>query len=543
MIVILFGVLIFVFIFLFGPQAQGLTADAPTTDPSGWAARVNGEVITQREVTMSTRRQGVYRNESSSPKLNRDSLLQLVDLKLIEQRGRAAGITASEEELDAFLVSKQNGDWPYLYSQKGRFDSGRYKSLVQRLGVSPEVYRDAKRSELIVQRYIALLSSQVKVSEAEVRQIFDRSKRTWTLEYIAVDPSTFEVTDASAEEGAAFAKKNPDAVKAYYDANNAVYNRSKEVKIRRVLVKPSDDKEGKAAARKKLEGFLALAKAEGADFASIATTHSEGHFKSRGGDMGWRAASNSSKTAFAVYSGLKKGEVSTIQDTIHGLWFVQAADVRPAVAKTLENVTGEIGIKLAKSDRQKAAAMVEAKAMLAKAKGVKALADALPPVPVAPPVVEGEAAVPAPVAKYSVDTTSPIRESRQSVNRIPGMGESAELAGLLSTLTEKAPLVGKVLEIDGKLYITRLKDHTEPTDEEFAKSKEDLTGRVQSVRMQKLFGGWQQMLFNVARLHSQGSLFGTSALFASLADGAKTELNEAVYPKDASKTKGAKASR
>ena len=103
LIFILFGILIFVFIFFFGPQSQGFQADGrEAPDPSGWAARVNDEVITQREVDLSVRRQAFFLGADDNKglsKLKRDSVFQLVDQKLIEQRARAAGITASEESL------------------------------------------------------------------------------------------------------------------------------------------------------------------------------------------------------------------------------------------------------------------------------------------------------------------------------------------------------------------------------------------------------------------------------------------------------------
>lgn len=518
MIFILFGILIFVFIFFFGPQSQGVQGGREIVDPSGWAARINGEVVTQREVTLGVRRQMMFYRRDNGPALKRDVLGQLVDLRLIEQRARKAGITASDEEVDAFIVSRRNSDAPLFYTAEGRFDAENFDSQLTQLGANSEQYREAKRIELIVQRYIAMLSSQVKVTEVEAREQFDRSKRTWTLEYIAVDPSTVEATDATAEEGAAFAKANPEKIKAFYDSRLKDYKRGKEIRLRRILVKQPKDDAGKAAARKKIDGLLAQARAEGADFAALASEHSEGFYKKNGGDMGWQSKENSAKSDYEVFAALEKGAISDVRENLAGLWIVKAEDIKPAVDRTLEQVTAEIGVKLAKGDRQKAAAMVEAKALLAAAKTAKTLAEAIPA------AAEGEA------VKYAVKTTSAIRQDRLASNRIPGIGESEALAQRLTTLTEASPLINDVLEINDALYVVRLKERTEPKADEFAKEKDALIQRIMGARMQALFGQWQQLLFGPASRRDQMKQFGGGALFAELYTGADTAINEAIFP-------------
>ena len=57
LVYILFGILIFVFIFFFGPQADGLMqGQTRPVDPNDWAVQVNGEEIPVREIEVSVRR-------------------------------------------------------------------------------------------------------------------------------------------------------------------------------------------------------------------------------------------------------------------------------------------------------------------------------------------------------------------------------------------------------------------------------------------------------------------------------------------------------
>ncbi len=563
-IYILFGILIFVFIFFFGPQSEGCQPGGTTMNLNDWAAEVGGEEIVQREVEISVMRQRLYDPDFDDSAeglalMRRAAALQIVEQAVVEQSARQMGIAVSDEALSQYIISDDNPDFPLFSDQAGNFDPQRYRAqLTQSLGATADIYRRAKRREMIVQRYLQFLGSQVQVSEAEARAAFDRSRRTWNLEYVAVDPAEHAgpIAEPTAADGAKYAADNADAVKAYYEENKGNYDRDQEIKVRRVLIrKPKEGgPEAETAAKAKADALREAALAEGADFEKIASESSEGYYKSFGGDMGWQSKSNTAEQDYAVYAALEKGAISEVQTSPIGFWFVKAEDVKPAVKKSLDEVKDEIGLILARQNARIAAARTVADGILAKVKGGAALADALPkpppppaPEPPAPldpddpgdPGMENDSAVDetpddptddAPeVAVPEVQTTGPFSADRPQWAMIPGIGKSEELAGLVEGLTAEKPLVEKALEVGGKVYVVSLKERVEPDDETFANEKETFIRRLRDQRAARLMGNWQAVLFGPVRQREMLRRF-TGGALQTLVAKAEFKLNGDLYP-------------
>lgn len=551
MIFILFGMLIFVFIFFFGPQSQGFQPGGSQAATTGVAAKVGGTEIPASHVEIAVRRQGDIDAEQL-PAIRREALEQIVEQELLAQKARAAGIALSDDELSAYIVSKDNRDFVFFANRDGKFDIKRYESYVtQGFGASTAAYREAKRRELLAERYIGFLEQQVQVSEAEVRAAFERAKRTWKLSYVVLDPKEWGATvaAANADEGKAWAAAHADAVKKYYEDNKKEFDHGKEVRVYRVLVRAAADapEDKKAAAKKKAEELHAKATAAGADFEKVAREGSEGYYAKFGGDMGWQSEDNTSKSDFAVYSKLEKGQVSAVQATSIGFWFVKAADMKPAVKKSLDEVRDEIGTRLATTEKQAAAARKAGEAALARLTLGESLDQVFPgeakePEPAKEAPAEGDAPegeAPAPAAPTApkapvlkVQTTPPFSEDRPVFARIPGVGKSDRLAALLPGLTADKPLVPELIVLDdGKLAVVRLEERVEPKDEDFAKERAQFERRLRGMRIMQLFGNWRAAVFGSPTQRQLMKRFAGGALLAALeADAGKVKLNESMYP-------------
>ncbi len=544
LIYILFGILIVVFIFFFGPQSEGCQPNAAKVrNLSAWAAEVNGETVTQREVEISVRRQALLNRNFDDSKMNelrRDTVDQVVEQALMEQRARTMGIAIGDKELSQYIVGEKNADAPLFRDRDGNFSPKSYRDqLTQLLGATTDSYRRAKEREVLASRYLTFLMTQVKVSDAEVRAAYDRAKRTWNLEYVVFDPAD-EAIAAAPDPAAvtAYVAKSGDAIKAYYEANKKTYQRGKEVKIRRVLVK-KPKAGGDAAAgetKKKAEGFLADVRKPDADFAKMAETKSEGYYKKSSGDMGWQTAETTSKADFAVYEKLSKGQISDLQESAIGYWFVKAEDIKPAVSTTLEQATSEIGGKLLAEAAKTEAARKKADDLLKRAASGKTLtALTLPPTPLVPPTTddaaEGAEATPepAPAPKSPVKTTGPFSEDRPVWARIPGIGKSEAIAAKVSGLTTKKPLIDTVVEIEKKLYVVRLLERVEPSDEGYTSEKSDYSQRLRFGRISNLFGNWRGILFGAVNQRELLRKFqGGTMLSGDISTNVK--INEADYP-------------
>src|SRR5207248_11014720 len=131
LIVLIFGALIFVFIFSFGRGSSGFKA----IGSESWAARVNGDLVTASDFTqaysnrfrqMSAMRGGKYTAENAkSDDLKEETLKGLVDQELIAQQADDLGLVVSDAEVaDAIAKSPQ-------FQQEGTFDFDDYKRLVE----------------------------------------------------------------------------------------------------------------------------------------------------------------------------------------------------------------------------------------------------------------------------------------------------------------------------------------------------------------------------------------------------------------------------
>ncbi|MFN3198810.1 MAG: peptidylprolyl isomerase [Bradymonadia bacterium] len=535
----LFAILIFVFIFLFGPQSEGCQGSSAVQARVGWAATVANAELTQEEVEVQLKRK--YRNLSDLSaadlaQLRREVLMQLIDVTRMAQKAQSMGLAIDKETITNFIVSKDNPDFFAFAIKVGtgntkddfRFDVDTYRSVVRQVfGINDEEYRRIIEQELLVQRYMEFLTEQVQVSKAEAQEAYERRERKWNLEFVTFDAAKVtELTPATPEEGAAYAKANADEISKYYEDNKGVYVHDKEVKVRRILLKlpKGADDAKKAELKKKAEEILAEAKAEGADFEAIAREKSEGYYKNFGGDMGWRSSDNSPAEDYKVYAGLEKGQISAVSENASGFWIVKADDVKPAIDRKLDAVRDEIGQILASKTKRRTQAKADAEALLAKVKGgnvtlaelAKPAEEATPEMPkpempkpeMPKPEKEGDTpAMPKPETAqntpkkpaFKVQETGMFNDDRPNWEIIPKMGKVPELAGVLNSLTKEKPQPGQLFEANDRFFVVRLKDAQDPNMELFEKEADDLTNRLRRQRQGQLVGQWRGYLFGQAQ--------------------------------------------
>ncbi len=544
LIYILFGILIVVFVFFFGPQAEGWQPGGGNAITNDWAARYDGEEVSSKEVRMWMLRQERFRQLDrdglNNPVLKREAATQLLEQLVLEQRARKMGIAVGEEAIAEHIASKRNEDRFLFADRAGEF---RYQAFVdgvtQGFGSSLDTYRRHKERKLVVDRYMTFLRAQVKVSEREVKAAWALATESWNLAYLEFDPATYsaEVAAPTAEDGAAFAKANAEKVKKYYEDNKKTYVHGKEVRVRRILLRVGKDADdaAKALVRSKLQGLLVEAKAPNADFAAIAKKSSEGSFAKQGGDMGWQIEGNAD---YDFYAKLEKGALSEIKESPFGLWFAKAEDVKPALKRSLEEATNEIGLELAKVEGARKAAKAAADAALAKVKGGTKLAEAVAVKPAPAPAPEGE--TPEGEKPVSEPPPSPVKKTgsfngdRFDFASIPGIGKSAALAKKLDGLTKEAPLVGEVVEVEDKFFVVQLEERVKPDEAKYAEEREQHENRLKGRRVQALFGNWSDFVYGATRQRAAFRAFGGGggAVLASIpAPGTGgAQLNSIAYP-------------
>ena len=550
-IYLMFGILIFVFIFFFGPQTDGCRPGA-TQARVGWAATVADVDLTQQEVEVAIRRRLTtedMRDEDLS-RLRRETLLQLIDQVAIAEKARAAGFAISRDEIARFLIDKdENPEFGLFARRNGKFDYDYFKNRIQSFGTSVETYYEILERELLVRRYIDFLAGQVHVADAEVRALYDRRERKWNLSFVSFEAPPVEGEEepkADAATAATYAAANEAALKKFYDDNKARYDRPTEIRIRRVQISPAKDggEAAKTEARARIDALRTEATAPGADFEALAREKSEGSFKEQGGDMGWQTQENSSAENWGVFSKLAQGQVSEVQEAPFGFWFARADEIRAPVKRTFDEVKSEIAALLAAREQRDAEVRTRAQAELLEVRNGKSFLDILRArMPAPPKPADGE------VAELPPDPSIPETgefslDDLVVPDTVPGIGKSARLVSLLPALTEQAPLVDELVEVDGRVYIVRLAKRVEPTEEGFATQRAALAAELRALRALSFIGGWQQRLFgNPSNRAMLGMLpdSGVNALLPDLTSDTSIRVNLEAFPASAPPSAAASA--
>ena len=163
------------------------------------------------------------------------------------------------------------------------------------------------------------------------------------------DPKVQKVMVNTLLREAVYAKvKNSDftdeVLQGYFDENRDDFVVPEKVQIKRILVKVTDERpDDKAKAEaERLHGKLAK---DSSQFKDLASNHSEGPYKRRGGDVGFVPADGKPGLDKAIVDEAFKlgvGEISSVFKTDEGYNIVLAANKRDKVERTFQQMKGSV---------------------------------------------------------------------------------------------------------------------------------------------------------------------------------------------------------
>jgi parvulin-like peptidyl-prolyl isomerase len=249
------------------------------------AARVNGEGITferldgEFEDLLRERRLNIARlnNPGKAKELKREALNRLVRIELLWQEARAAGIVATDEEVNRAIAEA-----------RGRFRTQEaFVARIERSGFNEASYRMQTRKLLSGERY--------------AQRIVDRDVR---------------LTDADIEE--------------FYALNPRLFRRDEQLKVRQILVAvPGQASPAqKEQARRKIDELLARARA-GEEFETLARQHSDDATRQWGGELDPFGRGQMPKPFEDAAFALAPGAISEVVETASG-WHVIKLEQRSA---------------------------------------------------------------------------------------------------------------------------------------------------------------------------------------------------------------------
>ena len=385
---------------------------------AGDVAEINGESISQREFAIQYERaveryrqmfKGSLTPEMIKVLNIKGSLLEeLIQRKLMLQEARNLGLTATDDDLAEHLALAPE------FQVGGRFSKDRYLQILQTNRLLPTQFEEEQRDQLTIQRLYSVLVDSVRVTEAEARDRYKIDQEKINLSYIKLPISSFtSQVKLSEEDIKQYYERNKESLKQplkiqveyltypferfepsgqtsdkeienYYQANREEkFHHPKEVKVGYIAVKleAGADANQKKNAQARAESIVKEARA-GKDFADLAKRFSEDPTAPKGGDLGWIAPGQLpppiEKTIFA----LARGAVTDPLETPAGFQIFKAEDLKPEKTESLQEATPEIrkilraekakneAAKVADRDREKALSGTEL-SKLAQESGVK----------------------------------------------------------------------------------------------------------------------------------------------------------------------------
>ena len=378
----------------------GLGSDFLTGRPGqGVIATVAGEPVTTIEVNREARQmlrqqfpQGSAQASMLLPFFASRAAEQVISRKAMIAEAQRLGLKVSDDEVRDEL---QNGRYAQAFFPGGKFvGQAQYEQMLQGADLTPTVFEKAVSQDLLLRKLQALVTGSAKVTDADIRQEFDRRNTKVKFDYAILSqadlqkglhptdqelkafydrnkasynnaiPEKRKIKYAIVDMGKVSAQTAVTAqdLQAYYDQHRDDYRLPEQVKVSHILIKtPLPAADGKVddkaveAARVKAEDVLKQVKA-GGDFAKLAEKYSDDPGSAKnGGSLGLvgrgRTVPEFEKAAFS----LPKGQISDLVKSSYGYHIIRVDDKQDAHMKTLEEVKADIEPILKQQKAQRAA--------------------------------------------------------------------------------------------------------------------------------------------------------------------------------------------
>ncbi len=375
------GGIIIVFIFWYGWSGPG---DKSQT----YAARVNGTVISYDQFY------NVYESELEKIRLRfggalPPELMQKVNLKksvitglvrqvLMLQEAARLGMFVTDEDLARDVKSNPQ------FQRDGVFDPNMYRIYLQSIKLTPAVYEQTRKQELLQEQLIRLLTDSVKTDPEEIKRWWHFQNDKVVLSVLLIKPEAKETREIDSKALESFFRKNekkyeiPESVNLkyvvfswadlekklevteeeiheYFVMHPKDFTVPEKVHVKIILLKIPEGSDQKAVdeikqkaeeVRKRIqagESFEELAKAESQDRASA----------EKGGDLGSIARGSLAPELEEAAFKTQVGSVSEPVKTKQGYYLIKVEEKQPEVAKPFEAVHDEIKARLLETKARK----------------------------------------------------------------------------------------------------------------------------------------------------------------------------------------------
>src|SRR6202166_3756303 len=368
----------------------GLGSELTGTPGKGIVAKVNGEDVTVEQVKEVARQ--MAQQQAAQYGANASMLIpfliqqatpraadQLIDRQALLAEAQRLGLKSTPQEVKDEL---QNGRYAAIFFPQGKFiGQAEYQGMLQQHNMTPAIFEDNVGKEILIGKLQALITGSASVSDAAIRQQFNKQNTKVKFEYAVLKEDDIKKgLHPTAEELKAFydshqknyANSIPekrkikfamidtgkiqsgiqitrDDLQTYYNQHRDQYRIAEQAKVSHILIKTplpgadgKVDEKGVTEAQRRAEDLLKQLKG-GAKFEDLAKKYSEDPGSAKeGGSLGWigkgRTVPEFEKAAFS----LPKGQISDLVKSSYGFHIIRVDDRQDAHMKTLDEVKDQI---------------------------------------------------------------------------------------------------------------------------------------------------------------------------------------------------------
>lgn len=345
---------------------------------SNTVATVAGYKISQLEFEQALReRQEAIQRLSServdpalmeSPQLRMSVVEGLVQQQLLLDRAARTGLTVSTKQVQAMINGVET------FRENGKFSYPRYEELLKVQGMTPLIFEDKVRQDLMIQHATHAFSASTFVARTEAAQLLRISEQQREVSYFtfAADKFLSQVkleADAAKKyyEGhadefrvpeqvrveylvlsaeALQAEMRPDAaeVRKTYDGNLGRYQVKDSRRASHILITSEGTAPAaKTKAKAKADELYAQLKKTPGNFAALAKKHSQDPGSAaNGGDLGFFERGSMVKSFDEAVFSMKAGEIAPPVESEFGYHIIRLVAVRGGKGKSFEEVQPEI---------------------------------------------------------------------------------------------------------------------------------------------------------------------------------------------------------
>ncbi|HZW14514.1 MAG TPA: SurA N-terminal domain-containing protein [Noviherbaspirillum sp.] len=349
-------------------------------------AKVAGQSITQQELDAAQREQmerfrQMFGGQFDPAMLDTPEAKQSILDGLITQRAVALEAARNRLSVSDQTLQQTILNVPGLVGPDGKFDVERYKSLLAAQGMTPAMYEARLRHDLTLQQVseavqstafapksVATRLSDLNDQEREVQELLFKSADyasqvrvtdEMLRAYYEKQGSQFEIPEQvkaeyvvlNSEAVAAQISVSDADIKSYYEQNAKRFTEEEQRRASHILIKTGKDMPAaeKAAAKEKAERLLIQVRKNSADFAKLAKENSDDPGSAeRGGDLDFFGRGMMVKPFEDAAFALKEGEISNVVESDFGYHIIQLTGIKPATAKNLDEVKGQIAAEIKK---------------------------------------------------------------------------------------------------------------------------------------------------------------------------------------------------